>query len=98
MLPTSTAPQISTEQVQNGEAMKPEERTAMIRSMVDGLDEKLKANPEDIEGWLRLIQARTVLGEVDKAKSALAIARATFATNSVNMKLLDDLATELKLK
>ncbi len=95
---SATAPQLSAEQMQNGAAMSADDRTAMIRSMVDGLDEKLKANPQDIQGWLRLIRARTVLNDTDKAQVALATARATFATNDSNKKLLDDLATELKLK
>jgi cytochrome c-type biogenesis protein CcmH len=47
------------------------ERTAMIRSMVEGLDERLTADGSDIDGWLRLIRARMVLGEKDKAADAL---------------------------
>jgi cytochrome c-type biogenesis protein CcmH len=78
--------------------MTPENRMAMIRSMVDGLDEKLKTNPDDVEGWLRLIRARTVLKEDNEAAAALATARATFATNPANVKVLNDLAIELKLK
>jgi cytochrome c-type biogenesis protein CcmH len=96
--PSATAPQLSTEQMQQGAAMTPEDREAMIRSMVDGLEEKLKANPQDIEGWLRLIRARAVLNDTEKMQAALATARATFATVGSNKKLLDDLATELKLK
>lgn len=96
--PSATAPQISEEQIKGGEAMSPQDQSTMIRTMVDGLDAKLKTNPQDIEGWLRLIRARTVLAETEKAAKALANARATFAMNAVNMKLLDDLATELKLK
>lgn len=92
------APEINTEQMQNAEGMTPEERVAMIRGMVDGLDEKLKINPQDVEGWLRLIRSRSVLGDADKATAALATARATFATNAADMKLIDDLAQELKLK
>lgn len=96
--PLAAAPRISEEQMQGAQAMAPEERTAMIRGMVDGLDEKLKANPQDIEGWLRLIRARTVLQDNDKAVLALATARATFATKPEQLKALDDLAIELNLK
>ena len=50
----AAAPQISEEQMQGAAGMTPEERMAMIRTMVDGLDEKLKVNPgRCIEGWLR---------------------------------------------
>jgi cytochrome c-type biogenesis protein CcmH len=96
--PNASAPKLSAEQMQDADNMKPEQRTAMIRSMVDGLEDKLKANPQDVQGWLRLIRARTVLGDAEKATSALATARATFATNASDMKLINDLAQELKLK
>ncbi len=98
LAPSASAPQISAEQMQGAENMKPEDRIAMIRGMVDGLDQKLKDNPQDIEGWLRLIRARTVLNDGDKAASALATARATFAAKPEDIKALDDLAKELKLK
>ncbi len=96
--PNATAPQISVEQMQGAEGMAPEDRMAMIRGMVDGLDAKLKANPSDIEGWLRLIRARVVLNEPDKSAVALATARTNFTGNDVNLKLLDELARELELK
>ncbi|WP_366554671.1 c-type cytochrome biogenesis protein CcmI [Aquibaculum sediminis] len=53
------------------EDMSPEEREAFIRSMVQGLADRLEQNPEDIDGWLRLVQARLVLGETDAALEAL---------------------------
>jgi cytochrome c-type biogenesis protein CcmH len=96
--PSATAPQISEEQMQGAAGMAPDERMAMIRGMVDGLDEKLKTNPTDIEGWLRLIRARTVLNDTNKAIAALAAARNTFATKPDQLKALDDLAKELNLK
>jgi cytochrome c-type biogenesis protein CcmH len=44
--------------------------------LVDGLDAKLRAGPsdrpEDRESWLRLANARRVLGEADKAAEAYA--------------------------
>jgi cytochrome c-type biogenesis protein CcmH len=98
LAPNATAPQISSDQINGAANMAPADRLAMIRGMVDGLDEKLKANPNDIEGWLRVIRARTVLNDVDKAVVALATARTTFATNADNKKLIEDLAKELNLK
>lgn len=96
--PSSAAPQISAEQMQQGASMEAGDRMAMIRTMVDGLDEKLKTNPTDVEGWLRLIRARTVLNEPDKAKVALATARQSFAAKPEQLKLLDALAQELSLQ
>ncbi|MBL8675378.1 MAG: tetratricopeptide repeat protein [Rhodospirillales bacterium] len=42
--------------------------------MVDGLAERLKSTPDDVEGWRRLARARAVLGE--HAQAAEAYARA----------------------
>ena len=51
--------------------MSPEERMAFIRSMVDRLAMRLEEEPEDLDGWLRLARAYTVLGETGKAGEAL---------------------------
>ncbi|HKW52531.1 MAG TPA: tetratricopeptide repeat protein, partial [Stellaceae bacterium] len=60
----------SAEDQTRAEQMTPEQRQQMIRGMVDGLAAKLKANPEDLDGWMRLARAYTVLGERDKAVDA----------------------------
>jgi cytochrome c-type biogenesis protein CcmH len=64
-------PVLSQEQMQAGQQMKAGDRTAMIRTMVEGLDQRLSADGADLDGWLRLIRARMVLGEKDKALDAL---------------------------
>jgi len=66
------APQPSPDEVNNAAAMSEDEREAMIRSMVDRLADRLKQNPDDREGWLRLARAYDVLGEVERAKKARA--------------------------
>lgn len=70
------APSPSAEDVKAAEQMSAEDRQAMIRSMVEGLAERLKDNPDDAAGWRRLARAYEVLGEADKAKDALARAEA----------------------
>ena len=52
--------------------MTPEQRQGMIRGMVDNLATKLRENPNDADGWLRLGRAYKVLGEQDKSVEALA--------------------------
>ncbi|MBI2978368.1 MAG: c-type cytochrome biogenesis protein CcmI [Rhodospirillales bacterium] len=52
--------------------MSAADRTEMIRGMVGRLAERLKANPDDLEGWRRLAQSYRVLGETEKAKEAQA--------------------------
>jgi len=63
--------------------MSPGDRSAMIHQMVDRLAGDLKANPHDADGWMRLMRARMVLGEADKAAEAYRDARVAFA-NSPN--------------
>lgn len=58
------------EQMQAAQNMTAEDRQAMIRNMVDSLAERLKENPDDYAGWLRLARARTVLGDKVAAKTA----------------------------
>jgi len=60
------------DQMQAMQNLTPEQRQQAIRGMVDGLDAKLRDNPGDRDGWLRLANARRVLGENDKAAEAFA--------------------------
>lgn len=52
---------------------------AQIQSMVDGLAARLQANPDDPDGWVRLVRAYGVLGETDRQSAALAQARQRYA-------------------
>jgi cytochrome c-type biogenesis protein CcmH len=51
-------------------AMAPEDRSAMIRSMVQRLADRLEREPGDVDGWLRLGRAYGVLGEQQKSLDA----------------------------
>jgi cytochrome c-type biogenesis protein CcmH len=93
----SAAPALGKDQMAAGDNMSAADRAAMIRSMVDGLEEKLKSDPANLEGWQRLIRSRTVLGETDKAKAALATARQQFKDAPDALATLDGLAKELDL-
>ncbi len=48
-----------------------EARAAMIDGMVAGLEQRLKDDPDDIDGWMRLIRSYSVLGNEEKAALAL---------------------------
>lgn len=69
-----------------------------INAMVSGLAARLKANPRDPAGWMRLIRAYSVLGETDKAKEALATARKNVGADASVKAALDSEANELKLQ
>ena len=88
----------SAEDVAAAEQMKPEDRNAMVRGMVDRLAERLKRDGSDLEGWLRLVRAYTVLGDRDRALSAIADARRALGHDADKLKRLDELAKELKLE
>ena len=94
---TST-PGPSAEDVVAAEQMKPEDRNAMVRGMVDRLADRLKRDGSDLEGWLRLVRAYTVLGERDRALSALTDARRALGHDNDKLRRLDELVKELKLE
>jgi cytochrome c-type biogenesis protein CcmH len=91
------APVLSDEQVAQGVNMSVEDRKKMIHGMVDGLEERLKSAPADLEGWQRLIKARAVLGEMDKAREAYASAREQFKADAQAMTALAQSAKDLGL-
>lgn len=74
------------------------DRTAMIEGMVATLDEKLRQNPRDPEGWLRLVRSYQVLGKTDLAQAALGRAYAALGRDSEDGRKLTELAGSLGLK
>ena len=69
--------------------------SAAIEGMVDGLAARLAAEPDDRDGWIRLMRSNMVLGRNDKAKAALADARKAFAGDVEAMAAIDAAAAEL---
>lgn len=78
--------------------MTPEQRQEMVRGMVSALAERLRENPDDIEGWKRLIRSEMVLGNMVAAQRALATAFSTFPDDGPEEKSLAVLAKELGLQ
>lgn len=76
----------------------PEERMAMVRSMVDGLAARLKDNSGDVGEWLRLVSARAALGDTAAAKTALAEARERFGADARSKARIDALGLGLGLE
>ncbi|MET1029220.1 MAG: c-type cytochrome biogenesis protein CcmI [Dongiaceae bacterium] len=56
--------------LQNADQMSPEARAAFIQGMVDRLASRLKEQPNDLDGWLKLARAYTVLNQVPQALDA----------------------------
>ncbi|MBU1212947.1 MAG: c-type cytochrome biogenesis protein CcmI [Alphaproteobacteria bacterium] len=74
-----------------------DDQQAFINAMVERLAGKLDKNPDDFEGWLRLVRAYSVLGRKDDAGRALVSARKNAEGNSERNARLDALAAELGL-
>ena len=70
----------------------------MVQAMVQGLEDRLKANPKDAEGWIRLMRSRMVLKEPDKAGEALQSGLAAFAGDSATQGRLRSAAAELGVR
>ncbi|PSJ61329.1 c-type cytochrome biogenesis protein CcmI [Pseudaminobacter soli (ex Li et al. 2025)] len=78
-------------------SMSPEDRKAMIETMVAKLDEKLRQNPHDVEGWQRLLRSFLVLGKNDEAHAALKRGIEALGATTEDGKKLADFAATLGL-
>jgi cytochrome c-type biogenesis protein CcmH len=85
-----TAPVLSSDAMAAAKDMNEDDRGAMIRGMVDRLATRLKQNGDDVEGWLRLMRAYMVMGERDKAASALTEARQAVANDTERLRQLNE--------
>lgn len=79
------------------EAMPQQERDAAIRSMVDGLADRLERSPRDVEGWTRLMRSRVVLGEREVATTAFRKALDVFKDDTAASARIKAAATEFGL-
>jgi cytochrome c-type biogenesis protein CcmH len=94
----SSAPGPTADDVAAADKMAPEDRSAMVRGMVERLAERLQRDGSDVDGWLRLVRAYTVMGDRGKAISAVADARKALGHDADKLRRLDDLVKELKLE
>ena len=68
---TQAQPNPSQEDIEAAAEMEPADRDAMIETMVGQLDGRLRENPQDPEGWKRLVRSYIVLGRAADAREAL---------------------------
>jgi cytochrome c-type biogenesis protein CcmH len=86
----SSAPVLSDDTMAAAKDMNETDRGAMIRGMVERLATRLKQNGDDVEGWLRLVRAYMVMGDRDRAESALTDARQAVANDAERLKQLNE--------
>jgi cytochrome c-type biogenesis protein CcmH len=74
----------------------PDQQTAMIQGMVDGLAARLKKDGSDLDGWMRLVRSYKVLGQPDKAQSAIADAQRALAGDPAKLQLFNEAMQRIK--
>ncbi|MBX9650687.1 MAG: c-type cytochrome biogenesis protein CcmI [Xanthobacteraceae bacterium] len=83
-------PALSNDTMAAAKDMTETDRGTMIRGMVDRLATRLKQDGNDVEGWLRLVKAYMVMGERDKAASAVIDARQAVASDAERLRQLNE--------
>jgi cytochrome c-type biogenesis protein CcmH len=92
------APELSSDVAAVANDMTAAQRSEMIGGMVDRLAARLKQNGDDVDGWLRLVRAYMVLGQLDKAKQAVADARQATGGSPERLRALNDGLKDLGLE
>lgn len=59
------------QQMQDAASLPKGQQDMMIEGMVDGLEQRLVANPQQVDRWIMLMRSRMTLGESQKAADAL---------------------------
>lgn len=85
----------TSEDVAAAETMSSGDRQQMIRGMVESLDAKLSADPNNFEGWMRLVRSYAVLNDKDRAAGALKRGLAAFPVSGDEGRQLLALGKEL---
>jgi cytochrome c-type biogenesis protein CcmH len=88
----------STGDIAAAENMPEAQRTEMVRGMVQRLSDRLHADGNDIDGWIRLVRAYAILGDRDKARDAATDARRALSDQPDQIKRIDDLVRGLGLE
>jgi cytochrome c-type biogenesis protein CcmH len=94
-VPNSGGP--SAEDVRNATAMTPSDRVAMIQGMVDRLASRLDQSPRDVDGWIKLMRSRKVLGETEAAEQTFRFALDVFKDAPREQEQISAAGRELEL-
>ena len=98
----------SPEAIEEASRMSADDRQAMIRSMVASLDEKLTAQPDNLDGWLRLIRSdnvgpatfRDLINHFGSAETAIAqlpeLSRRGGSARAIRVASVDDAEREME--
>jgi cytochrome c-type biogenesis protein CcmH len=92
---TAGIPGPTPEQLASASSLPPAQQAAMVQQMVARLEGRLKSNPKDEEGWIRLMRSRMALGEAEAAQAALRSGLAAFAGDSAAAGRMRSAAAQL---
>lgn len=92
---TAAIPGPTPEQMASASSIPPGQQSEMVKGMVDRLANRLRSNPKDADGWMRLMRARMVLGDIDAAGEALRTGLSTFKSEPAVQAQLNRAADEL---
>ena len=92
---TAAIPGPTREQMEAARAIPPGQQDAMVKGMVDRLAGRLRRNPRDAEGWIRLMRSRVVLNDRGAAAEALRSGLAAFQDDAATQGRLRTAAQEL---
>lgn len=93
--PPSNRPGPTAEDIDAAGLISDNERAEMIGNMVSGLDQRLRENPDDPEGWQRLVHAYMVMDRTDEAADALERGMEALGPGSEGAAQLQALAASL---
>jgi len=66
----------SAEDIAAMQNLSPEDRAAAIEGMVESLSARLEEDPSDVQGWVRLLRSRKVLGQTEAGEADIEKLRA----------------------
>ena len=92
---TAAIPGPTREQMEAAGGIPPSQQDAMVRGMVDRLASRLRQNPRDADGWIRLMRSRMVLNDPNAAREALRSGLVAFQDDSATQQRLRTAAAEL---
>ena len=92
---TAGIPGPTPEQLAAASSIPPEQQSEMVKGMVERLANRLRQNPKDADGWMRLMRSRMVLGEIEAAREAHKAGLAAFEQDSAARARLDRAARQL---
>jgi cytochrome c-type biogenesis protein CcmH len=92
---TAAIPGPTREQMESAKGIPPGAQDAMVKGMVDRLANRLRQNPRDADGWIRLMRSRMVLNDPAAAREALRSGLAAFQGDAATQQNLRTAAAEL---